>query len=71
MEKEEIMERIQAIKKLSGLSNAALAKKYQIPIRTLEDWLSGKRTPPEYLVYMWERCVNEDYGKDTNSDREI
>ena len=40
---------IKQLCELSALSMAAFAAKYGIPYRTLQDWCSGKRTPPEYL----------------------
>lgn len=32
-----------------GFTRAEFSRKYEIPLRTLEDWDSGKRTPPEYV----------------------
>ena len=32
-----------------GGSRAEFARKFDIPIRTLEDWDSGKRSAPEYI----------------------
>ena len=32
-----------------GLSQTALAKRFEIPLRTLEDWEAARRTPPEYI----------------------
>ncbi len=34
----------------AGYSRAALSRAYNIPIRTLEDWEKGVRTPPVYLI---------------------
>ena len=31
-------------------SKADFAREYNIPLRTLEDWLAGRRTPPQYVV---------------------
>lgn len=42
------------------LSKAAFARIYKIPLRTLEDWEAGKRTPPEYVLYLLERAVKYD-----------
>lgn len=36
----------------TGLSQTKFSEKYGIPKRTIEDWESGKRTPPEYVVDM-------------------
>jgi DNA-binding transcriptional regulator YiaG len=35
-----------------GLSQTALAKRFGIPLRTVQDWHSGRRVPPEYVVSM-------------------
>ncbi|HFI0175705.1 TPA: helix-turn-helix domain-containing protein [Streptococcus suis] len=32
-----------------GCSRAEFARKFDIPVRTLEDWDSGKRVPPMYV----------------------
>ena len=34
------------------LTQAGLAKRFGIPIRTVEQWCTGKRQPPEYVVSM-------------------
>lgn len=35
-----------------GLTQAAMAEKFGIPKRTIENWDSGQRKPPEYVVRM-------------------
>ena len=45
------------IRKLTGMSRAAFSRKYNIPIRTLEDWDSGNNTPPQYVIELLERDV--------------
>ena len=35
-----------------GLSQTALAKRFGIPLRTVQDWHAGRRTPPDYVVGM-------------------
>lgn len=32
-----------------GMSRAEMSRVFDIPIRTLEDWDNGKRTPPAYV----------------------
>lgn len=51
---------IAEIREMSGLSRAAFSRAYKIPVRTLEDWESGKRTPPEYVADLLARVVAED-----------
>lgn len=40
-----------------GLSQAELSRKYKIPIRTVQDWHAGRRTPPDYVVNMIEMLM--------------
>lgn len=46
-----------------NVSRAEFSRRYNIPIRTLEDWESEKRTPPEYVIQLLERAVKEDSQK--------
>ena len=48
------------IRAILGVSRAEFSRRYSIPIRTLEDWDAGKRTPPEWLLKLLERVVKED-----------
>lgn len=51
------------IREISGLTQAAFAAKYEIPLRTLQSWEGGKREPAAYILKMLERIVREDYLK--------
>ena len=42
--------RIKALRKASGMTQRAFSEYFSIPIRTVEDWERGIRTPPEYLT---------------------
>lgn len=44
------------------LTQRQLAERYGIPVRTLQDWESGRRTPPEYVVKLLLRCIEVDFG---------
>ena len=35
-----------------SLSQTELAKKFEIPLRTVQDWHAGRRNPPGYVVNM-------------------
>lgn len=37
------------IRKETGLSRKAFSDHFGIPLRTVEDWEAGKRTPPAYI----------------------
>ena len=59
------------IRNISGLSRTAFAKKYGIPLRTIEDWDWGKNEPSEWVMNLLERVVKIDFsdkGMDTGMD---
>lgn len=51
---------IKEMREYLNVSRAEFSRRYNIPIRTLEDWESEKRIPPEYVVQLLERAVKED-----------
>lgn len=51
---------IKEMRTLLGLSQKAFGEKYRIPMRTIQDWEAGKRTPPIYVILLLERAVIED-----------
>ena len=64
---EEVTERrAYRIRALTGLSQAAFAKKYNIPKRSIESWESTSdtsgREAPEYVLDLLERAVKEDFN---------
>ena len=48
------------IRTILGVSRAEFSRRYGIPVRTLEDWDAGRRTPPEWLLNLLERVAKED-----------
>lgn len=54
------MNKSEQIRRESGLSRAEFSRKYHIPIRTIENWDSGKTEPPQYVMELLERVVRED-----------
>lgn len=40
-----------------SISQTELSKKYDIPLRTVQDWHAGRRTPPTYVVNMLEELL--------------
>lgn len=43
-----------------GDTQSAFANRYNIPFRTIQNWETGVRKPPEYIVSLLERQVKED-----------
>ena len=50
------------IRQISGLSRVDFCKKYNIPVRTVEDWDWGKKTPSDWVLDLLERAVREDFS---------
>lgn len=56
---------IKEIRSLSGLSQSKFGAKYNIPLRTIQDWEAEIRTPPKYINELLERVVREDKKEET------
>jgi len=42
-------------RKSIGLSQAAFAEYFGIPVRTLQEWEQERRTPPAYILELMKR----------------
>lgn len=63
---------IEEVRTLLKMNRPTFNKMYKVPIRTLEDWESGKRNPPDYVLYLLERCIKEDLRKgEIKMDNEV
>ena len=51
---------IKEIRSLTGLSAQKFGDKYNIPLRTIQNWEGGARKAPEYILTLLERVVRED-----------
>ena len=45
----DIAKTIKGIRESTGMSRKDFSEHTGIPVRTLEDWEAGRRTPPEYI----------------------
>ncbi len=57
------METAKVIKQLrerTGMSRKDFSEYTKIPVRTLEDWEAGRRTPPEYIPRLLEYQIKYD-----------
>lgn len=41
---------IKEAREKAGISRAEMSRRFEIPLRTLEDWETEKRTPPPYVA---------------------
>ena len=57
---------ITEIRAITGLKMTKFAALYGIPYRTLQDWESGRSSPPAYVLPLLERCVKQDFPAATN-----
>ena len=45
----DIATKIKNLRQRTGMTRKEFSEYTQIPVRTLEDWEAGRRTPPEYI----------------------
>lgn len=55
------MNEVKELRKKTGLTQAAFAKRYNIPKRTVENWETEKTVPPRYVVELLKRAVDADF----------
>ena len=51
---------IKELREELGLSQRAFAQRYRIPLRSIENWEGGQRTPPSYVLELLEKAVKND-----------
>jgi len=51
---------IKELRQLTGLSQVNFGKRLNIPMRTIQDWEAGKRTPPEYVKELIEYRIKKE-----------
>lgn len=60
---EEDPETIKEIREYSGLSQQKFANRYNIPLRTVQNWEGEVNEPPTYLIQLLWRAVKEDFSR--------
>lgn len=53
------------------VSRAEFSRRYNIPIRTLENWESGRSKCPDYVRQLLERAVLEDWLKNRKQEETL
>ena len=52
-----------------GFSQAGLSRHFGIPPRTVQDWYSARRTPPDYVVRMMDKLLELERLQFDNENR--
>ena len=58
---------VKGLREKTGLSQKDFANKYKLSLKQLQSWEQGWRNTPESTLYMLERLVELDFGKESNS----
>lgn len=53
--KDDVKNKIKSLRTKLGLTQKEFAKKYEIPLATVQDWEHGRRIPPTYVPKMCEK----------------
>ena len=61
LKEKEQREEFREIVAKTGLSLAKFAERYEIPLRSVENWSGGQRTAPDYVIKLLARVVAEDF----------
>ena len=61
---EELNERIRDLREKTKMNRKDFAAYFGIPLRTIEEWEAGRRTPPDYVPRLMEyRMKYEELAK--------
>jgi len=56
----ENVKRLKELRTSIGMSQVSFAKEFGIPVRTIEDWESGKRTVRGYIIDLLYRVAKSE-----------
>lgn len=62
------MDSLKTLRAALGMSQVALAAALGIPRRTIENWDSGRNSPPDYVVRLILYWAEKEYGFKLPSD---
>lgn len=63
------MKTVKELCKEYGYSQTSLAKRFGIPLRTVQDWCRELRTPPPWMVSMLEEILSAEMIKSPSLQR--
>ena len=67
----DISERIKELRKKTGLSQSKFSSKFEIPVRTLQQWEQGISAPPDYVIRMMAYIMILEENGQINGDESI
>ncbi|MCR5799160.1 MAG: helix-turn-helix domain-containing protein [Lachnospiraceae bacterium] len=67
----DIAKPIKELRESTGMSRKEFSEHTGIPVRTLEDWEAGRRTPPEYIPRLLAYQIKFDSVFDKNTKRNV
>ena len=62
---------IQELRKETGLSQSQFAKKFDIPVGTLQHWEQGIRKPPEYVLALITSVITYEVLLDQSGELKV
>lgn len=57
---------IKELRQQTGLTQAEFANKFNIPVKSLQNWEIGRTTPPPYIPEMIEKILTLEAGAAKN-----
>ena len=64
-------ERIKELRKRTGLSQTKFSNEYGIPVRTIQERESGRRNPPEYVLNLLEKNIENELNNSKPENKSI
>ena len=53
------------------ITQTELARRFEIPLRTVQDWHAGRRTPPAYVAVMLEELLLRQHMEEKREKQSI
>lgn len=67
----ETMNEIKKIRKEAGMTQKVFSEFFGIPVRTLQDWEAGLRTPPDYVVRLLPYKLNLEWDYENKKPKDL
>lgn len=71
----ESADKIRGLREQTGMTRKGFSLHIGIPLRTIEDWEAGRRTPPEYIPRLieyqlkYEELIEKKQKEDQDAER--